>query len=134
MEHDALRVLHDLIARISGPMSFRLVLQPAMAIAMAVVAGLKDARTGKPPYFLAPFGAGAADWQMLKDGWKSVGRVFLLAVALDLVYQWIVARFVYPGEAIIVAIVLAIIPYLLVRGLVTRVARRRHPGRPTTTP
>jgi hypothetical protein len=29
-------------------------------------------------------------------------------------------RFVYPGEAIIVATVLAIIPYLILRGLVTR--------------
>jgi hypothetical protein len=60
---------------------------------------------------------------MLQDGWKSVGKVFVLALALDVVYQIIVQGFVYPGEAIIVAFLLAIVPYLIVRGLVTRVAK-----------
>ena len=60
---------------------------------------------------------------MLRDGWKSVGKIFVLAMVLDVVYQVIVARFVYPGEVIVVALGLAIVPYLLLRGLVTRLAR-----------
>jgi len=44
---------------------------------------------------------------------------------LDAVYQIIVLHFVYPGEMIIVAFVLAILPYLILRGLVTRLARRK---------
>jgi hypothetical protein len=40
------------------------------------------------------------------------------------VYQILVLRFVYPGETIIVAFVLAIVPYLILRGLVNRIARR----------
>jgi hypothetical protein len=105
-------------------MKFRLILQPLMAATMAVIAGLKDARSGKPPYFWALFSHQGSRVDMLKDGWKSVGRVFLLAVALDVVYQIIEQHFVYPGEAIIVAFILAIVPYLLIRGLVTRMARR----------
>ena len=62
---------------------------------------------------------------MVEDGWKSVGRVFILAIVLDVIYQIIEIRFVYPGEAILVAFILAIVPYLIVRGLVTRVARTR---------
>jgi hypothetical protein len=61
---------------------------------------------------------------MLKSGWKDVGRVFLLALVMDVVYQLIVLHFVYPGEAIIVAVELAIGPYLILRGPVTRAARR----------
>jgi len=61
---------------------------------------------------------------MLKDGWTSVGKVFVLALVLDVVYQIIVLRFVYPGEAIIVAFALAILPYLILRGLATRIARK----------
>jgi hypothetical protein len=53
-----------------------------------------------------------------------VGRVFILAIVLDGVYQFIALRWFYPGEAILVAIILAIIPYLLVRGPVNRIARR----------
>ena len=72
----------------------------------------------------------------IKDGWKSVGRVFLLALLLDVVYQMIVLRFVYVGEAIIVAVVLAIVPYLLIRGPVTRLARLKNAvsTRPANTP
>jgi hypothetical protein len=50
--------------------------------------------------------------------------VFIVAVVLDVVYQIIVQKFVYPGETIIVAIILAIVPYLLVRGPVDRIVRR----------
>jgi hypothetical protein len=114
----------DLIDRVTGPMKFRLVLQPLMAAFFAIRAGLADARAGKPPYFWTLVSDPAARKDMLKDGWKSVGRVFILAVVLDIVYQIIVQHFVYPGEVLIVAFVLAIIPYLILRGLVTRLARR----------
>ena len=50
---------------------------------------------------------------MLRDGWKSVGKVFILAMVLDVIYQLIELRRVYPGEVILVAIVLAILPYLI---------------------
>jgi len=37
-----------------------------------------------------------------------------------------VARFVYPGEALLVAFLLACVPYLLIRGFVDRLARSRR--------
>ena len=119
------RLVHDLIDRTTGPMKFRLVLQPLMASIFAIRAGLKDAKTGKPPYFWSLLWDPAHRADMLKDGWKSVGKVFVLAIVLDVVYQIIAERFVYPGEAIIVAFILAIVPYLILRGLVTRMARTK---------
>lgn len=119
-----LRIVENLGDRVTGPMKLRLFLQPGMAVLFAVLAGLKDARLGKPPYAWALFTDPAHRREMLQDGWKSVGKVFVLAMVLDVIYQYIVARFVYPGEVIIVAFLLAIVPYLLVRGLVTRLARR----------
>ncbi len=119
------RIGSQLVARVSGPMKFRLVLQPAMAAFFAIRSGLADARAGKPPYFWALLSDPGQRAGMIKDGWKSIGRVFILAVVLDVIYQIIVLRFVYPGEAIIVAFILAIAPYLILRGLVTRVARTR---------
>ncbi|MGH8624558.1 MAG: hypothetical protein ACREYC_04590 [Gammaproteobacteria bacterium] len=124
MEDLWMRFVENMIDRVSGPMKFRLVLQPIMAVIFAIVSGLKDARTGKPPYFWGLLTDPAHRRDMVKDGWKSVGKVFVLALILDVVYQVIVLRFVYPGEAIVVALALAIVPYLIVRGLVTRLARR----------
>jgi hypothetical protein len=126
MDHLIARVTENLIGRISGPMKFRLILQPGMALFLAIREGLKDAREGKPPYFWAIFTDAGERRAMLKEGWKSIGKVFILAVVLDVVYQIIVHRSVYPGEAVLTAIILAILPYLLVRGPVNRIALRRH--------
>jgi hypothetical protein len=125
MDNVWIRLGTQLLARVSGPMKFRLVLQPCMAAFFAVRSGLADARAGKTPYFWCLLSDPAQRDDMLKDGWKSVGRVFILALVLDVVYQVIELRFVYPGEAIIVAFVLAILPYLILRGLVTRLARKK---------
>ena len=123
MDEIWIRVIENLQDRVTGPMKFRLLLQPVMAVVFAVLSGLKDARTGKPPYFWALITDPSHRREMVRDGWKSVGKVFVLALVLDVVYQVIVQRFVYPGEAIVVALALAIVPYLIVRGLVTRIAR-----------
>jgi len=114
------RVVEHMIDRVSGPMEFRLFLQPLMACIFAIRSGFKDAREGKAPYFWALWTQPSHRAEMLRDGWKSVGNVFLLAFVLDVVYQIIVLRFVYPGEAVLVALALAIVPYLIVRGLVNR--------------
>ena len=57
----------------------------------------------------------------IKDGWKSVGKVIIVALVLDIAYQIIVLRFVYPAEAFIVVIA----PYLILRGPVTRLAAKK---------
>lgn len=113
----------DMEARVSGPMHFRLILQPAMAAFFAIRSGLADAREGRPPYFWALLSGRTPREAEIENGWKSVGRVFILAVVLDVVYQLYVYKWVYPIQALAVAFVLAIVPYLVLRGLVTRLAR-----------
>jgi hypothetical protein len=113
--------LHD---RVSGPMKFRIVLQPIMATLLAIRSGFKDAKSGAHPYFWSLLFTAGRRMEMIKDGWKSVGRLFFLAVALDLIYQIIVQSSIRLRAAIFVAIVLAILPYVLLRGIVTRIARR----------
>ncbi len=124
MEEMLARFWTDLMGRVGGPMTFRLILQPIMAAFFAVRSGLKDAKEGKPAYFWALFTDPAHRREMIRDGWKSIGRVFILAIVIDGIYQFIVSRWFYPGEALMVAIVLAIFPYLLIRGPVNRIARR----------
>jgi hypothetical protein len=122
------RLFENLLDRLSGPMKFRLILQPLMAIIFAIRSGIRDAREGRPAYFWAIFTDPANRRDMLRDGWKSVGKVFIFAIIMDLIYQLIVFRWFYPGEALLVAAMLAIIPYLFIRGPVNRIARRWHHG------
>ena len=123
MDHMWERVGSQLIARVSGPMKFRLVLQPCMAAFFAIRAGLEDAKAGKPPWFWELVSNPPQRRDMVKEAWKRIGKVFILAVVLDVLYQLIVLHFVYPGEALIVAFILAIVPYVILRGPVVRVAR-----------
>ena len=118
------RIIEDLVGRVSGPMKFRLILQPVMAAIFAIRSGLKDAKESKPAYFWALFTNPDSRADMLRDGWKSMGRVFVFAIVMDVIYQFIIFRWFYPVEALVVGLVLAIFPYLLIRGPVNRVARK----------
>jgi hypothetical protein len=125
MDDQFCRIIEDLVGRVSGPMKFRLILQPVMAAIFAIRSGLKDAKENKPPYFWAMFTDPDSRADMIRDGWKSVGRVFILGIIMDAIYQFIVFRWFYPVEALLVAAILALIPYLLIRGPVTRIAKKR---------
>ena len=118
------RVVTNLIERISGPLSFRLLLQPTMAIIVAVGAGVRDARAGRPPYLHTIWTDPTQRRELLLQGIRDVARVLLLATLIDVAYQVLVFRWIYPGEALIVALILAFVPYLVVRGPATRIARR----------
>ena len=74
------RIAADLLDRVSGPMKFRLLLQPIMASIFAIKAGLHDARTGPAAVLLVPAVRSRHRGQHLIDGWKSVGKVFVLAL------------------------------------------------------
>ena len=108
--------------RIGGPLTFRLILQPVMAGLLATRAGLADARAGRPPYFWTILTDPAHRRDLLREGWKAVAKVFILAVAIDVAYELIVFRRIYPGEVLLVAFLLACVPYLLIRGPVNRIA------------
>jgi|SoiMethySBSTD1v2_1073268.scaffolds.fasta_scaffold07351_5 hypothetical protein len=127
---------HELTARPDGPLAFRFYLQPLMACAFAIRDGLKDARTGRPAYFWGLFSDRPHTREMIRDGWRSIRRVFLFAIAMDVVYQLLVLKGLRPLESLVIATLLALVPYVLVRGPVNRIARRiRHrpagPAAPT---
>jgi hypothetical protein len=119
MDDVSIRILENLLDRIGGPMSFRFILQPVTASMLAIVSGWQDAKLGKSPYFWALVTERANRANLVKDGWKRIGKVFIAALALDLIYQ-IIFLHIYLGEALIVAVLLAIIPYVIVRGVATR--------------
>lgn len=122
------RLVENLGARVTGPMHLRLYMQPTMAVIFAVRAGLRDARDGQSPFFWSLFTSPGDRRNLLRQGWKDVGTVFILALVLDVIYQLVATGRIRPLETIIVAALLAFVPYLLSRGLVTRLARLAGAG------
>lgn len=121
------RSLQDLMGRADGPMHLRLVLQSGVAAVLAIRAGLKDARIGDPPFLWSLASEPSRRAQLLRQAWKDIGKVFVAALVLDIVYQKIAIGTFYPGQAVIVAIVLAVLPYSLLRALVTRLFGKTSP-------
>jgi hypothetical protein len=123
------RFWSDLVARTTtGPMTFRFVLQPLMAIFYAHRDGLHDARAGRPPYFYTMLTEPGQRIELLREGFKAVARVIAFGVVIDTIYQIIVFGRLYPGELVVIVLLLAFVPYLLFRGPINRLVRRRTHG------
>ena len=119
------RVWQQLIDRPTGPMAFRFILQPAMAVIAAMRDGVDDAKSRRSPYFWTLLSNPLERFGRLNEGLISTARIIFLGLCMDLVYQLIVLKTFYPGEAVIVAIALALVPYALLRGPIARIARWR---------
>ena len=117
------RIWRNLLERPGGPMTFRFILQPAMATFAALLDGVADARTGRSPYLWTILADRARRGRRLREGVISTGRVLLLGLVMDLIYQRIAFDAFFPAESVIVALLLAFVPYLLLRGPCARIAR-----------
>jgi hypothetical protein len=122
-------MMQDILARPGGPMTFRFILQPAMACIAALRDGAKDARRGRRPYLWAVIREPGERKGRLYESIISTSRIILLGLFMDAVYQLIVLKTFYPGQAVIIALVLALVPYVLMRGPIARVVYWSRRGR-----
>lgn len=105
-------------------MTFRFILQPTMAAIAALHDGINDARHGRTPFLWTIFHSPQDCSARLREGVISTARIILLGLGMDALYQYEVLKTFYPGEAVVIALLLAFIPYLLLRGPIARIARR----------
>jgi hypothetical protein len=113
----------ELVGRLTGPFAFRFVLQPAMGIAFAIRDGVHDARLGRPPYLWSIIHNHESRAHLVEEGFSKVRRVVILGVVMEAAYQAMVLHAFRPFEMLTMVVGLAVLPYLLLRGPVTRIAR-----------
>lgn len=119
------RIWQNMIDRTGGPMTFRFFLQPIMASIAALFDGIKDARAGRTYYLRTILTDPAKRAGRLHEGLISTARVILLGLCMDVIYQLIEFEAFHPAEAVIIALLLAFVPYVLLRGPVARIATWR---------
>ena len=123
------RIWHNLLERTEGPMNLRFYLQPAMSLFFAIRAAIRDSKNNTVPYLWRFMFSKEERLHVAKEGWKDVGKIFIIGTVLDIIYQLVVIygketkdQF-YPLESLIVAFLLAIVPYILFRGPLNRIIR-----------
>lgn len=117
------RVWQGLIDRPSGPMAFRFILQPVMAAIAAFADARGDVRAGRKPYLWNILTHPGTSAEQLNDGLISTGRIILLGLVMDTFFQIVEFGTFYPAEAAIIAVLLAFVPYLILRGPFARLIR-----------
>lgn len=123
MGDTVVRIWTELVARLTGPFAFRFVLQPAMGLAFAIRDGVHDAKLGRPPYFWSILHNPEGRAQLVQEGFSKIKRVVFLGIGMEIAYQVIVLHAFRPLEMLIMVVGLAVLPYLLLRGAVTRIAK-----------
>lgn len=126
------RIGRNIAERPGGPMTFRFILQPAMAAIVAFHDGTKDARLNRSPYLWALLTDRNGSAARLREGVIATARIILLGFVMDGIYQAVVLDAFYPAETVLIALLLAFLPYVLLRGPFCRLAgwwlRRQSAG------
>lgn len=116
------RIGRNIVERPAGPMTFRFILQPAMAAIVAFHDGTKDARLNRSPYLWGLLTDRNESTGRLREGVIATARIILLGFLMDGIYQAVVLDAFYPAETVLIAILLAFLPYVLLRGPFSRLA------------
>jgi hypothetical protein len=114
---------NDLVSRPAGPLAFRFILQPLMATLLAIRDGYKDARSGRPPYLHTIIYDASQRGALCLEGLRNVLRVMIFAAVMDVIYQLIEFNSIYLLQLVFIVIVLAILPYIILRGPADRLVR-----------
>lgn len=108
---------------LTGPGSFRFIIQPLVAILVGLRDAKLDVAAGKPPFVLSLFQS--RGWRNIALGaLKQIALPLAVAIVLDGVLQFVIFGNVRLYRAVIVGTALIAFPYSLSRGLFNRVITR----------
>jgi hypothetical protein len=122
--------IEELPQRFTGPGRLRFILQPMTAILLGIRGGLRDAKSGNPPYLFGLLFGAESRRELLRSGVAAVRNLVALGIIMDIVFQLIIYHSVHPGAAVVIGPILICFPYALSRALTTRLAgwRRAAPN------
>jgi hypothetical protein len=112
---------------VGGPGTLRFFVQPAIAILLGILHGLRDRREGRPPYLLALVRIADGRWRHLVDGLRQIAVPLGLAVLGAYVFEYVIRGRIYVFYGLLDAVLFVAIPYFATRALANRLASLRTP-------
>ena len=89
--------IEELPQRFTGPGRLRFILQPVTAILLGIRGGLRDAKTGNPPYLFGLLFGAERRRELLRSGVAAIRNLVALGIIMDIVFQLIIYHSVHPG-------------------------------------
>ena len=130
MDWSLKQVADELVMRVrDGPMQFRFLLQPAMAVFLGIRDGLADSRRGAPPFLWGLLWHAADRGALFRALLRRLRGPVLIASTLDAVAQYLMFGYVRPLSAVLVGSTLMALPYCNARGLANRLRSKHNEAR-----
>lgn len=126
--NSSLDAFERFVARFTGPMHVRFIVQPVMAIILGIRDGVHDAREGTTPFLWDLCTRPERRTRQLKKALQRLMIPLVVAVVLDGIVQYLLFQHVRVLGAVIIGVILMGLPYSLARELTNRiVSARSHP-------
>ena len=127
-------IVRDLTGRgmFGGAFQFRLILQPLAATVLGVRFGIRDAKSGGPPFFKALLHGEGGRGALLARAAREALVPLIVGFVIDSILQHLINRHIRPLVAIIVSGLLVFLPFLIVRALTHRIWTHGHGHRRPT--
>jgi len=119
--------LDYIIELLSGPGNLRFVVQPLIAILLAIRDGRNDAKSGTPAFLAEMMSGSGPRGATLKVSIKATLMPFSVAVILDSILQIVIFDVWRLQWALVVGLFLVGIPYVVVRSISNSLLSRHSP-------
>ena len=112
-----------IIAMVGGRGTLRFFIQPALAVVLGIIHGLRDHRRGRAPYLIALVRARGRRCAHLGKALRQILVPLGLAVGLSYVFQYVNRSRISFAYGLLFAVLFVALPYFIARALANRVAR-----------
>ena len=116
------KTVEGIVARLAGPMSFRFMLQPTIAVLLGIRDGRLDAKALTPPFIFDLVFKPADREKAIKSGLRTLLTPMIVGTVLDAVAQYLIFGRVRILPAMLVGMFVMGFPYSLARGISNRIA------------
>lgn len=111
-----------------GSFQLRLILQPLAAIILGARVGIRDAKSGRLPFFQALVRGKGERGDLMSKAVRDAVMPLAIAFIIDSILQHMINGRVRPVAAIVVGGLLVFLPFLIVRALANRIWAHAHPA------
>jgi hypothetical protein len=116
---------------VGGPGTLRFFVQPAIAIVLGILHGIRDRRQGRRPYLIGLVHAHGARGRHLLEGIREIAVPLGLALLGSYVFGYVIRGRIYILYGFVYALLFVAVPYFVTRALANRVVSRRMTPTPT---